>query len=525
VTAASRRVRRGRGGEQPDRLRLEVFHHLFAATAEEMGVTLMRSAFSPNIKERRDFSCALFDGEGRMIGQAAHLPVHLGAAPMSVAAARAAIDMREGDAVLLNDPFQGGTHLPDLTLTSPVFLPGSARPDFYVSNRAHHADVGGFQPGSMAPAPDVHGEGVRIPPIRIVKGGVLDEELLSLLLANMRVRGERQGDLLAQWAANRIGERRLRELAAEHGEGELRARASQLMDWTSELTREVIRGVPAGSWTFEDELESARASGEGTARIRLTLTKRRGRLCFDFTGTDDQLSGAVNTPRAVALAAVFYCLRQLLPPGTPTNDGVLRRVEVRTRPGSLIDARYPAPVAAGNVETSQRLVDVIQGVLAQLWPDRFPAASAGTMSNLTFGSRDGGDDTAFAYYETIAGGAGGGPQGPGAHAVQTHMTNTRNTPIEALENQLPVRVLRYTVRRGSGGRGLHRGGDGIRRRLRFLRPVRVGFVAERTRCGPWGLAGGGDGAKGGARVRLPGDARNRRLPGKCSLELPAVAEL
>jgi N-methylhydantoinase B len=510
---------------KPDRSRLEVFHHLFAATGEEMGVTLMSSAFSPNIKERRDFSCALFDGTGRMIGQAAHLPVHLGAAPMSVAAARSAVKMEEGDAVLLNDPFEGGTHLPDLTLISPVFLKRSGAPDFFVANRAHHADVGGFQPGSMAPAPDVHGEGVRIPPIRLVKRGRIDRELLALLLANMRVRHEREGDLLAQWAANRVGIRRLLEMAEEYGVAELHSRAAQLMDWTETLTAEVIRSVPKGEWSFEDELESAPANGTGNARIRLTLFKRRGRLCFDFTGTDDQLSGAVNTPRAVAIAAVFYCLRLLLPSGTPTNDGIMRRVDVRTRPGSLIDARYPAPVAAGNVETSQRLVDVILGVLAQLWPERIPAASAGTMSNLTFGGHPAGAESAFAYYETIAGGAGGGPEGPGAHAVQTHMTNTRNTPIEALENQLPVRVLRYTVRRGSGGRGGHRGGDGIVRRLRFLQEVRVGFVAERTARGPWGLQGGGAGRSGGASVRRPGRARDRSLPGKCSLDLPAGAEL
>lgn len=516
--------RAARGGRGPG-LRLEVFHHLFAATAEEMGASLMRSSFSPNIKERRDFSCALFDSRGRMISQAAHIPIHLGSAPLCVEAAIRAVPMGPGDAVILNDPFEGGTHLPDVTLVSPVHLPGSLEPDFYCANRAHHADVGGPTPGSMAPAADVHGEGLRIPPTALVRAGEVDRSLLRLLLANMRVPREREGDLLAQWAANRVGARRLLEMAVEHGAAQLRSRAAQLMDWTCELTRDVIRTVPEGSWSFEDELESALSNGEETARIRLTLTKRRGLLCFDFTETDDQLSGAVNTPRAVAMAAVFYCLRQLLPAGTPTNDGVLRSVEVKTRPGSLIDARYPAPVAAGNVETSQRLVDVIQGVLAQLWPDRFPAASAGTMSNLTFGGHPAGAESAFAYYETIAGGAGGGPEGPGAHAVQTHMTNTRNTPIEALENQLPVRVLRYTVRRGSGGRGKHRGGDGICRRLRFLQDVRVSFVAERTRRGPWGLLGGGPGGKGGARVRLPGTLSDRLLPGKCSLDLPAGAEL
>jgi N-methylhydantoinase B len=513
------------GKRAPDRLRLEVFQHLFAAAGEEMGVTLLRSAFSPNIKERRDFSCALFDHDGHMIAQAAHLPVHLGAAPMSVAAARASCAMEPGDAVLLNDPYRGGTHLPDLTLISPVFLGRDSRPSFYVANRAHHADVGGHQPGSMAPAADVHGEGLRIPPLRLVKGGRIDAELLALLLANMRVPREREADLLAQWAANRVGARRLTEMAGEYGVDELQARAAQLMDWTEELCRNLVREVPRGCWRSEDELESAAANGAREAHIRLTLERRRGRLVFDFSATDEQLPGALNTPRAVPRAAVFYCLQQLLPVGTPANDGVLRPIDILTRPGSLVDARYPAPVAAGNVETSQRLVDVIQGALAQVWPARIPAASAGTMSNLTFGGQPDGEESAFAYYETIAGGAGAGPAGPGAHGVQTHMTNTRNTPIEALEAQLPVRVLRYTIRRASGGRGRFAGGDGLVRRLRFLRDVRVGFVAERSLRGPWGLAGGGAGKPGGARVRLPGTSRDRRVPSKTSLHLAAGAEL
>jgi len=490
-----------------------------------MGVTLMRSAFSPNIKERRDFSCALFDAEGRMIAQAAHLPVHLGAAPMSVAAARARVDMRPGDGVLLNDPYEGGTHLPDLTLISPIFLTGSERPDFYVANRAHHADVGGFQPGSMAPAPDVHGEGLRMPPTRLIKEGVVDDEILRLLLANMRVRHEREGDLLAQWAANRVGVRRLEEMATEYGPAELAKRAEQLMNWTEDLTRALIRSVPKGEWRFEDELETAPRKGEGNALIRLCLTKKRGRLVFDLRETDDQLAGALNTPRAVPIAAVLYCLRLLLPAETPTNDGILRRVDVLTRSGSLIDARYPAPVAAGNVETSQRLVDVILGVLCQVWPDRIPAASAGTMSNLTFGGQPSDSKSAFAYYETIAGGGGAGPAGIGAHALQTHMTNTRNTPIEALETQLPVRVLAYTLRRGSGGRGRFPGGDGVLRRLRFLTQVRLGFIAERTKCGPWGLEGGAAGSPGGARVRVAGGRRDRALPGKCSMVLESGAEV
>jgi len=502
----------------PDRLRVEVFHHLFAAAAEEMGESLMRSAFSPNIKERRDFSCALFDGDGRMIAQAAHLPVHLGAAPLSV---RAVIDTfvpDPGDAVLLNDPFAGGTHLPDLTLVSPIYLPGEVRPRFYCANRAHHADVGGAHPGSMAPARDVHGEGLRIPPVRIVRDGKVDTELLSLVLANMRVGRERRGDLLAQWAANRVGASRLTALAADHGGAELSARAAQLLDWTDELTGALLEGLPNGEWSFEDELDGA---GDPPAKIRLRLAKRGDRLVADFSGSDAQREGAVNTTRAVVVSAVFYCLRLLLPPGTPTNEGVLRRVEVITESGSLVDARYPAPVAAGNVETSQRLVDVVLGALAQVLPDRIPAASAGTMSNLSFGAADG----SFAYYETIAGGAGGGPDGAGAHALQTHMTNTRNTPIEALENELPLRVLSTTVRRGSGGAGERPGGDGVRRRLQFLENVRLSWIAERQRRGPWGLEGGLEGSPGSARVRAAGARGDRRLVAPFSVDLAAGSEV
>ena len=500
------------------RLRLEVFHHLFAAAAEEMGESLKRSAFSPNIKERRDFSCALFDSEGRMIAQAAHLPVHLGAAPLSVRAVLDTLSPERGDAVLLNDPFAGGTHLPDLTLVSPVFLPGEDTPRFYCANRAHHADVGGHHPGSMAPARDVHGEGLRIPPVRIVRGGKIDDELLSLLLANMRVGRERRGDLLAQWAANRVGAARLLEMSTDHGGAELSHRAAQLLDWTDELCGALLSSLPNGEWRFEDSLEGA---GDEPAVIRLRLAKHGDRIVADFSGSDPQRDGAVNTTRAVAVSAVFYCLRLLLPSGTPTNEGVLRRAEIITEPGSLVDARYPAPVAAGNVETSQRLVDVVLGALAQVLPDRIPAASAGTMSNLSFGAANG----SFAYYETIAGGAGGGPLGPGAHALQTHMTNTRNTPIEALENELPIQVLATTVRRGSGGAGAHPGGDGVRRRLRFLEAVRLSWIAERQRSGPWGLAGGEAGSVGSARVSTAPGRRMLRTPAPFSVDLASGAEV
>lgn len=499
-----------------DRLRLEVFHHLFAATAEEMGVSLMRSAFSPNIKERRDFSCALFDGRGRMIAQAAHLPVHLGSAPLSVEAAMARIRMEPGDAVLLNDPFQGGTHLPDITLVSPVFLPGEVVPSFYVANRAHHADVGGAHPGSMAPARDVHAEGLRIPPTRLARAGTLDRELLDLLLANMRVPREREGDLMAQWAANQVGARRLIELTRAYGASELRRRGTELRDWTAQLAAALLAELPRGEWRAEDRLE---LGGGLELALRLRLERNRHELVFDLRESDDQTEGSVNTTRGVAISAAFYVLRCLLPPGTPTNEGVLRQVRVLTRPGSVLEAQYPAPVAAGNVETSQRLVDVLLLGLAQALPGRIPAASSGTMSNLTLGG------PRFAYYETLPGGAGGGPQGAGAHAVQTHMTNTRSTPIEALEKELPVRVVATTVRRGSGGAGRARGGDGLVRRLLLLAPVRISFTGQRQARGPYGLEGGAAGAPGRARWRAAGERRWRSLGVQAALDLAAGAEI
>ncbi len=489
-----------------DRLRLFVFQHLFSSVPEEMGATLLRSSFSPNIRERRDFSCAIFDAEGRMLAQASHLPIHLGSTPLSVAEAMARIAMGPGDAVLLNDPYAGGTHLPDVTFVSPVFLPGSRRPDFYCANRAHHADIGGAEPGSMARAADVHGEGLRIPPIRLVRAGRVDREVLALLLANMRVPLEREGDLLAQWSTNRVGEARLKVMAREHGARELRRRGEDLLDWSERLTREFLAALPDGESSFEDELEDGERDARNFAKIRVHIEKRGARLICDFQHTDARMASGLNATRAVTLSAVLYVLRLFLPGFTPTNGGILRSVVVRTRPGTLVDAVYPSGVAAGNVETSQRLVDVLLGAMRGFVPERVPAASSGTMSNLTFGGPLAGHGSSrepFAYYETIAGGAGASAAGPGAHAVHTHMTNTRNTPIEELETSYPVRVLELSVRRGSGGRGAHRGGDGIEKRILFLEPAYATFVGERHVHGPAGVSGGGPGKTGGIRLRLP----------------------
>ncbi|MEM9382391.1 MAG: hydantoinase B/oxoprolinase family protein [Planctomycetota bacterium] len=511
-----------------DPLRVEVFHHLFASAAEEMGVALQRSAFSVNIKERLDFSCAIFGGDGDLIAQAAHLPVHLGATPLSVEAVLASHDLGPGDIAFQNDPFDGGTHLPDITAVAPVFDPDgpSDRPLFYCVSRAHHADVGGAVPGSMAPARDVHGEGLRIPPVRIVRAGEVEPDLLALFLANVRVPDERRADLLAQVAASRAGETRLRALMREHGADELRRRGGDLVSWTDALSARRIAELPEGSWSFEDFLEGGPDGLGDLLPVRVRVDCADGRLRFDFTGSAPQASdGApVNTTRAVAVSAVLYVVRLLLPPGTPTNAGVLRHVDVVTEPGTVVDARYPAPVAAGNVETSQRLVDVLLGALERMLPGRIPAMSAGTMNNLSFGGARA-DGTSFTHYETHGGGAGAGESRAGAHAVQTHMTNTRNTPVEALESEMPVRVVAQTVRRGTGGAGERAGGDGIRRRLRFLTDVRLSWMGERQRRSPQGASGGGPGAVGEALVRRAGDGTDEPLTPKAAVDLDAGSEV
>ena len=518
-----------------DNLRVLVFHHLFASVCEEMGEALLRSAFSANIKERRDFSCALFDAAGNMIAQAAHLPVHLGSTPLSVRAAMKLGPFGRGDTVVLNDPFAGGTHLPDITLVTPVFLGSSETPDFFVAGRAHHADVGGTHPGSMGPSKDIHGEGLRIPPLFLTRSDVVNDTFLQLVRANMRVPDEREGDLMAQLSANRVGARRLTELADKHGREELLHQAGGLLEWTAALLEsalgELVGKTGQLKLRFRDELELP--DGESIplgVEVRIKRKASKHHITFDLTSIVEAIPGSANAPRAVTLSAVFYVLRLLLPVGTPTNDGILSQVEVLTTPGSFVDASYPSAVSAGNVETSQRLVDLLLGAFstARGLRGRIPAASAGTMSNLTFGSVDGGKGgqrRAFAHYETIAGGAGASAKGPGAHVVQTHMTNTRNTPIEALEVHEPVRIVKYTVRRRSGGKGAHAGGDGLIRRLKFLVPARLSWVSQRGHRGPWGLAGGQAGQTGGARLFRGGKGRAERLGIQASMEVAASDEV
>ena len=513
-----------------DPVLLEVMKSMLTAVAEEMGATLGRTAYSPNIKERRDYSCAVFDARGEMVAQAAHIPVHLGAMPLSVQAALARFDhLEEGDIVVLNDPYFGGSHLPDLTMVAPVYLEG--RLLGYVASRAHHADVGGMVPGSMPLARELYQEGLIIPPVKIQAQGEVQQAVLDLITWNSRTPGERLGDLAAQIAAQRIGIRRLQELAHRYGTDTLTTYMAYLQDYAERMVRDLIRRIPDGTYTFVDYMDD---DGFGTTDIPIVVTVRvQGETMeVDFTGTAPQVTGGINAVRSVTLSAVFYVLRCLLEDdAVPTNAGIFRPVRVVLPEGSLVHARFPAAVAAGNVETSQRIVDVVLGALAQALPEVVPAASQGTMNNLTIGGVDPRTGASFAYYETIAGGMGASARADGLSGVHVHMTNTLNTPAEALEYAYPLRVTRYALRRGSGGAGRHQGGDGVVREVELLTDATVTLLTERRRHAPYGLHGGAPGAKGEnlyipapeetlaePLITLPRQGEAIVLPGKVSFQ-------
>lgn len=503
-----------------DPIRLEIFKHLFASIAEEMGVALRRASYSPNIKERRDFSCAVFDAGCRMVAQAAHIPVHLGSMPLSVqAAVRAFPALEAGDVVIVNDPFRGGTHLPDITLVTPVFTPGSsAGPAGYIASRAHHADVGGITPGSMPVATEIYQEGLVIPPARLVRRGEIDADLMGLILANVRTPDERRGDLLAQLAANHRGAARLIELIRRYGLAEIHGAMAELLAYTERMTRRLLEDLPDGRYAFSDCLDHDGISGE-PVKIAVAVAIRGDRAVVDFSGSDPQARGSINAVEAITVSAVYYVFRCLLGVDAPNNAGCLAPIEVIAPAGSVVNALPPAAVAAGNVETSQRIVDVLLGALAQAAPDRIPAASQGTMNNLTIGGSDPRRTSAFAYYETIAGGIGAHPGIDGAPALHSHMTNTLNTPAEALEYSYPLRVLRSEIRSGSGGRGLRRGGDGLRRDIQTLVDAQATLLTERRVFAPYGLNGGEPGSTG--ENRLIRDGVEYELPGKGTFDLRA----
>ncbi|MFO0980460.1 MAG: hydantoinase B/oxoprolinase family protein [Planctomycetota bacterium] len=489
-------------------LDLEVFEALFAAVAEEMGICLMQAAFSPNIKERRDFSCAVFDAAGAMVAHAAHIPVHLGSTPLSVEFARKLRPMGPGDMVILNDLFHGGTHLPDITLVAPVHVRG--KPSFFVANRAHHADVGGIKPGSMALAREIYQEGLRLPPVRLVRGGRVAEDVLDIVLTNVRTPEERRADLQAQIAANLRGAARLAELAARYGVARLQRAARDLCDWGERLVRAMLGTIRKGTFRFRDRLDDDGAGG-GPVSLAVAITIEKERARVDFTGSAAQVPGPMNANLAITRSAVFYAFRCLLEQAAPSNAGIFRPIAIVAEEGSVVNARAPAAVAAGNVETSQRIVDVLFGALAKACPERVPAASQGTMNTLPLGGVDQ-LGRPYTYSETLGGGAGASATHDGASGLQVHMTNTLNTPIEALEAAYPLRVNRLHLRRGSGGAGARRGGDGIVREIVVLTRAEVALLGERRTQPPPGLQGGRPGACG--RDVMIRAGRVRRIPGK-----------
>jgi N-methylhydantoinase B len=567
-------------------LELTIFHKLFAAVAEEMGIVLRKSAFSPNIKERRDYSCAVFTAAGELLAQAAHIPVHLGALPATLARVLPDFPLAPGDVLLLNDPYWGGTHLPDITLIAPVYLenfewragepeaprppvklptqpphkcawkngafspdfpanslplrgwgwgcggrgprplapsPNQSRPAFYLANRAHHADVGGSTPGSMPLARDLREEGVIIPPTYLYRQGVCQEEVWQELLAQMRVPAEREGDLAAQLAALTRGEERLQALAQRYGKEKLNEMSQALLTYSEAAMRSLFRDIPGGVYSFTDYLDDDGWGNEDLA-VHLDLTIAGDNAFLDFSKSADQTTGGVNAVPPVVEAACYYVFLTLLAEDYPINQGCFRPLTVLTREGSLLHPRFPAPVAAGNVETSQRLVDVVLGALAQALPGLIPAASQGTMNNLAFGGVHPDTGREFTYYETLGGGTGGHPGGPGLSGLHSHMTNTRNTPVEVLEHDYPVLVERYALRENSGGAGLHPGGLGLIRDFRFLTEVSLSLLTDRRRHAPYGLAEGQPGVCG-ENVLVKEKGQKDTLPGKANLVLPVGSVL
>jgi N-methylhydantoinase B len=500
-----------------DSIELAVFQSSMHSIAEEMGAALRRTSISPNIKERRDYSCALFDAGQRVIAMGDHMPVHLGAMPMSVHAAVQALGMEEGDVAILNDPYAGGTHLPDITLVLPIFVADKSRPAFYAAARAHHADVGGMYAGSMGPAQEIYQEGIRIPPVLLMRRGQMDRGVLSILLANVRTPEEREGDLAAQIGACRVGEARIHEVVAKYGLEKLNQLAGELVAYSERLMRAELRSMPAGTFSAEDFLDDDGVTDEPIRiAIAMTFDPRQGSVRIDFDGSSPQVRGAVNAVYPITWSACFYVLRCLVAENAPATAGLMNPITVLAQKGTIVNAVPPAAVAGGNVECSQRITDVLLRALAKAIPERIPAASYGTMSNLTIGGVDPRIGAPFAYYETIAGGMGARPTSDGIDGVHCHMTNSLNTPVEALEYAYPLRVRRYGYRHGSGGKGKFRGGNGLVREIELLAPSQVTLLSDRRKFAPYGLAGGGQGARGRAVLNKT-NGQSLELKGKCTV--------
>jgi N-methylhydantoinase B/oxoprolinase/acetone carboxylase alpha subunit len=495
-----------------DPIELEIFKNVFISIADEMGAVLGRTALSPNIKERKDYSCSVFNRRGETLAQGSHIPVHLGAMPLSVQAALEDIDFEDGDIALVNDPYRGGTHLPDITCIAPVFF--RKRPAFFAANRAHHSDVGGMTPGSMPLATEIYQEGLILPPVKLVRRGRLDEDVLKIILANVRTPEERRGDLLAQIASCEKGKSRIREAVGHSGLARIERYASLIQDYTEAFLRRTLRDIPDGVYEFADHMDDDGISDD-PVEIRVAIRVRGSRVIVDFRGSSPQVRGGINANLAVTSSAVLYVFRSLIEEDIPVNTGLMRPITIIAPPGLVVSARRPAATAAGNVETSQRIVDVLLGALAKAVPGLIPAASSGTMNNIAIGGFDPVRKRPFAYYETIGGGMGASLAHPGQSGVHTHMTNSLNTPIEALENYLPLRIRRYGLRAGSGGGGRTRGGDGLVREYEFPVPAQITIMSERRRFRPYGLLGGSPGKAG--RNTLISDGRVVPLKSKANL--------
>ncbi|MFL2840501.1 MAG: hydantoinase B/oxoprolinase family protein [Pseudohongiellaceae bacterium] len=488
---------------------LSLFVSRMKAICDEMGVVLRRTAFSPNIKDRLDFSCALFDSQGELCAQAAHIPVHLGSMAFALSGIVKRFDWHDGDIVILNDPFLGGTHLPDVTVIAPVFF--DKKLAGFVVNRAHHANIGSDSPGSMPNSKSLQEEGLVISPQYLYQQGELNQELAKLLSRlNRNVEDQSEGlagDFAAQLSALYTGKLRLQGLISKLGFVEFQTSLEELNHYGENIATNVLKNIPVGSYRFNDVMDDD-GLGNKDLRIELKLIVSPEKIIADFQGTSSQVNGNINCPLSVTAAAVYYVFRCLMPEYTPACAGIFRHICIQAPAASLLNASYPSAVVAGNVETSSRIVDVVLGALYKALPNRVPAASQGSMNNIAMGNYS--ENGSWDYYETLAGGMGAGPHFDGLSAVHTHMTNTLNTPVESLELHYPIRVCSYGIRRNTGGKGLHQGGDGLSRVYEFLQDTNVSILSERRLNAPWGLAGGKN-AKPGENYL---DAV--LLPAKCS---------
>ena len=494
-----------------DAIGLSVFSGRIEAVCDEMGAVLKRVAFSPNIKDRLDFSCAVFDASGELCAQAAHIPVHLGSMAYAMQDIVSGIHWHDGDMVMMNDPYLGGTHLPDVTVIAPLFVDRQLAG--FVVNRAHHADIGAESPGSMPISKDLHEEGVIIPPTKIIQQGEMQQAVVNRLMQAMRNPVESMGDFSAQISANKRGLLRLEELVNQRGIDAYLKNLHELNQYAQRLARDALTAVPDGEYDFEDVMDDD-GLGHTDIVIKVNLIIKSGQIAADFTGTSKQVAGNINCPLSVAAAAVYYVFRCLMPAQTPACAGSFKSISIKAPQGCLLNANRPAAVAAGNVETSTRIVDVVIGALAKAIPEKMAAASHGSMNNIAMGSVKTKQQAAWDYYETIGGGMGASVNQPGLHGVQTHMTNTLNTPVEALEMRYPIRIKQYALRRGSGGKGRYSGGDGLIREYEFLASAQVTLLTERRTNPPWGLQGAE--AKTGENF-----LNDQPVAGKVSLQLDA----